>query len=114
MYNKNQFGDTHQLPPEARAGDWTLPWMNTSTSTLENKGCLCIIRTLKHLHSPSVQTLCSETHKLPAADHSAPWCPKAALYPARAHHQGEAPLGRGLITGSQDPGASPKHHLKDE
>lgn len=91
MHNKNQFGDMHQLPSGVRAGDWTLPWINTSTSALENDRCLCRI-TLKHLHSASVQALSSEPHRemfqgcratqLPAQAPSAPWCPKAALYPA--------------------------------
>lgn len=30
---------------------------------LENSGCLCMVRTLKHLHSPSVQAPSSETHR---------------------------------------------------
>lgn len=63
--------------------------MNISISTLEKNGCLRIIRTLKHLQSCSVQALSSEMHRANVQGckarqlphHSAPWCPKAALYP---------------------------------
>lgn len=90
--SKDHSRDIHQLPPERRAGDWTLPWMNISIFALEQKGCgyLYTAGTLKHLYPLSVQTASSQTHR-DAEQHSllhqavcfsTPWSLNAVLYPA--------------------------------